>query len=112
LTSTLRLLPLMPRWDVVLVNYKSGGVGLNFNAAAQAILMDYEWNAGKEDQAIGRLDRIGQVNEVNVHFIHVEKTIDVWMKALIEEKRELIAGFVSEQKMVQSLYDALREGEL
>jgi SNF2 family DNA or RNA helicase len=104
--------PLKPRWDVVLVNYKSGGVGLNFNAAAQAILMDYEWNAGKEDQAIGRLDRIGQVNDVSVHIISVEKTIYKWMRALINEKRDLTAGFVDQQKLIQSAYDALRDGDM
>lgn len=104
--------PLDYKWDVVLVNYKSGGVGLNFNAAAQAVIMDYEWNGGKEDQAIGRLDRIGQVNEVNVHIIAVEKTITTWMRALINEKRDLTKGFVDQQKMLQSMYDALRDGDM
>lgn len=104
--------PLTPRWDVVLVNYKSGGVGLNFNAASHAVILDYEWNPGKEDQAIGRLDRIGQLNDVYVHMIHVEKTVDVWMRALIEEKRDLISGFSTQQQILQSMYDKLRDGEI
>src|SRR6266498_1227800 len=39
-----------PQWDIVLANYKSGGTGLNFNAASQVVLLDSEWNPGKQDQ--------------------------------------------------------------
>jgi hypothetical protein len=40
------------KWQVVLANYKTGGVGLNFTAATQMIILDEEWNPGKEEQLL------------------------------------------------------------
>lgn len=81
------------RWDVVLAHYKTGGVGLNLNAATQMIILDEEWNPGKEDQAFGRIDRMGQSEETTVHVLRVKHSIDEWMSSLIKEKQKMIEGF-------------------
>ena len=57
------------------------------------ILMDEEWNPGKADQAMGRTDRLGQTEVSNVHILRLKGTIDSWMVALNEEKKNLIDGF-------------------
>jgi chromodomain-helicase-DNA-binding protein 7 len=81
------------KWDVVLCNFKTGGVGLNFTDATDIILLDEEWNPGKNEQAFARCWRIGQREEVNIWIPRVKRTIDMWMKGLNDEKRSLIDGF-------------------
>ena len=95
------------KWDVVLANYKKGGVGLNLNAATQMIILDEEWNPGKVDQAYGRIDRLGQTDETTVHLLRVKKTVDVWMSSLIQQKADMIAGFETHTDLQQQLTDIL-----
>jgi SNF2 family DNA or RNA helicase len=102
-----------PKWQVLLANYKTGGVGLNFTAATEMIELDQEWNPGKEDQARGRIDRMGQVSETNVHVINIERTIDGWMSDLNEEKAQLIDGFNSmAEPLSTQLLDAMKNGDM
>lgn len=96
------------RWDVVLANYKKGGVGLNLNAATQMIILDEEWNPGKTDQAYGRIDRLGQSEETGVHVLRVSGTVDMWMAKLNEEKKLMIQGFETHTDLQQELMDILR----
>lgn len=84
-----------PQWQVALVNYKTGGVGLNFTDAVHVIALDEEWNPGKEEQAFNRIDRIGQTQESTAHILRLNGTIDAWMAGLISEKRDTIDGFES-----------------
>lgn len=91
------------KWDVVLAHYKTGGVGLNLNAATQMIILDEEWNPGKEDQAFGRIDRMGQDEETTVHVLRVKNSIDSWLAALIQDKADMIAGFESSVDLEQQL---------
>jgi len=81
------------KWDVVLCHYKTGGVGLNLTDATQMVILDEEWNPGMNDQAYGRLDRIGQTVETTVHIFQTVETVDEWMSSLNKEKRGLIGEF-------------------
>lgn len=74
------------RWDVVLANYKVGGQSLDFTGARQMVCVDQEWNPGRNDQAYGRTDRIGQTKETIVHVIRVVDTIDDVMQQIIDRK--------------------------
>lgn len=101
------------KWDVVLCNYKTGGVGLNLTAAEHTIILDEEWNPGKRDQAYARTHRMGQDKETFVHLLRIPRTIDTWMSGLIEEKEDMIGGFETETADIQSaLLDALNTGEI
>lgn len=100
------------KWQVVLANYKTGGVGLNFTGATQMIILDEEWNPGKADQAYGRIDRMGQTEETSVHILRLEKTIDTWMSDLIDEKRDIVAGFETTADIANSLLRSLRDGDI
>lgn len=101
-----------PKWQVVLCNYKTGGVGLNFTAATQIVILDEEWNPGKNEQAYGRVDRIGQTEESTVHILQLERTVDTWMRALNEEKQEMISGFETSAKLQDMLKDGLAGGDM
>jgi len=95
------------KWQVCLANYKTGGMGLNFNGARQIIILDEEWNAGKRDQAYGRIDRMGQTEENNVHVLRLQRTIDIWMSSLIQQKEEMVEGFESDMSTQQLLRQAI-----
>lgn len=90
-------------YDVVLVNYKSGGVGLTFTAATYLLKLDEEWNPGKNDQAEARIHRIGQTEKVLVETLIIDNlkndngitimgSIDLWMRELNEIKAKMIGG--------------------
>lgn len=101
------------KWDIVLCNFKTGGVGLNLTACTQMIMLDREWNPGKEEQAFARINRMGQTERTFVHILELTKTIDQWHRKLIERKRDLIEGFNEEQQSLQEEYlNALRNGEM
>jgi len=101
-----------PKWQVVLANYKTGGMGLNFTGCTQMILLDLEWNAGKNDQALGRIDRLGQTKETCVHVLHIDKSIDTWMQALMNHKRDMVAGFEQTAVLSDLLREALNGDEI
>jgi SNF2 family DNA or RNA helicase len=91
------------KYDVVLCNYKTGGVGLTFTAATYMACPDEEWNPAKNHQAISRFHRIGQTEEVEVDILRIENSIDMWMKTVNEVKKAIVEGFESEIDLVESL---------
>lgn len=101
-----------PRWDVLLGTYGAMGTGLNLNRATHLVKIDRFWNPGGEDQAEGRIDRIGTTKDTYVHNIMVEGTVDTWMKSIIDEKAGLIGGFSSQADLMQEVYRAIREGDM
>lgn len=100
------------KWDVAFCSYKTMGEGVNLHAARQMVILDYEWNPGKRDQAYGRIRRIGQMEKSIVHTLEVEKTVDTWMREIIEFKEDIIQGFESSIDIVQRVYDALESDEI
>lgn len=57
--------PVAPR--VLLLLVKQGGNGLNLTAAQHVILVEPLRSPGLEAQAVGRVDRVGQLRETHVH---------------------------------------------
>lgn len=96
------------KWQVVLCNYKTGGVGLNFTCATQMIILDEEWNPGKRDQAYARMDRVGQTEETTVHVIRQQGSIDNWLAGLIQNKEDMINDFESGASMQAAFMDFLK----
>jgi SNF2 family DNA or RNA helicase len=77
------------------------------------IILDREWNPGKEDQAFGRIDRMNNTEDSVVHTIHVEGTIDAFMDGLLEEKQAMIEGLEEvSDNMLEQLMSALKDGDL
>ncbi|KAL2009709.1 hypothetical protein VTN00DRAFT_5516 [Thermoascus crustaceus] len=86
-----------PNCKIMLVSLKAGNSGLNLVAASQVIIFDPFWNPYIEEQAIDRAHRIGQLREVHIHRILVEKTVEDRILDLQEKKRELIEGALDEK---------------
>lgn len=102
-----------PKWEIVLCNYRTGGTGLNLTAATHTIILDEEWNPGKRNQAYKRTQRMGQDENTIVHVIRLAKSVDVWLKKLIDRKEEMIKGFDSATLDIQQeLLSALTSKEI
>lgn len=81
------------KWQVVLANYRVGGVGVTLTRATEMIMLDSEWSSGREEQATDRVHRIGQTEDVTIHKILMEGTIDSWLENIVEHKRNMTEGF-------------------
>ena len=107
-----------PKWDVLLCNYKTGGVGLNLTSITKTHILDEEWNPGKRDQAYARSARMGQSEETDVYVYRIPGTIDTWMSNTIYRKEKLIGEFTEEMvetrndDMTTSLREALENGDI
>ncbi len=94
------------KWDILLANYKAGGVGLNLTCATNMIVCDSEWNPGKRDQAFDRIHRIGQTENVTIQVVTVKNTIDKWLNDIMEQKDAVVGGF---ETAVTSIMGDLKE---
>lgn len=71
----------------VMVISEAGEEAIDLFAAQNIIFAERGWNPASEDQAIGRLHRIGQAGLVTAHVPLVEHTIDMRLDAILTRKR-------------------------
>lgn len=89
-------------------NIAAMGVGLNLQGAcSHAIFLDLYWNPGVNEQAEDRLHRQGQKNNVTIHIIQAEETVDAFIAKKIEEKAEMQQGLIERDELRQALHDGL-----
>lgn len=96
--------------NVICVNMKSGGEGLNLQksdrwpgGAAHAIFLDRWWNPSVNEQAEARIYRKGANVPVTMHIMECEDTVDMFIRAKIDMKTEMITGVMESA--------ALRKGD-
>ncbi|KAL8993699.1 MAG: hypothetical protein Q9169_006146 [Polycauliona sp. 2 TL-2023] len=96
------------RGMVLLLSLRAGGVGLNLTAAKRVFMMDPWWSFAVEAQAIDRVHRMGQDEEVRVVRFVVSGSIEGRMLR-IQERKKFIAsslGMMSEEeKKLQRIED-------
>lgn len=78
---------------VLLVSMKAGGMGLDLQSASTCIFMDRHSAPYVNDQALGRLDRIGQKLPVTSYYLQAVNTVDDDIHADLLVK-ELLARFM------------------
>ena len=76
---------------VLLTSLRAGGVGLNLTAASKVYMMDPWWSFAVEAQAIDRVHRMGQLNDVSVTRFIVKDSIEGRMLR-VQERKMNIAG--------------------
>ncbi|KAK3062387.1 DNA repair protein rad5 [Coniosporium uncinatum] len=100
-----------PKPYVLLLSLKAGGVGLNLVAAKRVFMMDPWWSFAVEAQAIDRVHRMGQEEEVKVVRFVVEGSIEEKMLR-IQERKKFIAsslGMMSEEEKRKERVEDIRE---
>jgi SNF2 family DNA or RNA helicase len=75
---------------ILLSSLKCGGLGLNLTMASRVLNIDPFWNVAIEQQAFGRVHRIGQEKTTNFTRLFVRGTIDERIMDLQEEKQKYI----------------------
>ncbi|OLL25146.1 DNA repair protein RAD5 [Neolecta irregularis DAH-3] len=79
---------------VLLLSLKAGGVGLNLVAASRAFMMDPYWNFATESQAIDRIHRMGQTENVRIVRFIVKDSIEERM-LVIQDRKNFVASSLS-----------------
>ena len=82
-------------FDVMILSPRAGGVGLTLTHANHVIHLSRWWNPAVEDQCTGRVVRIGQTRDVEVHIPisllpRGNASFDQNLHALLERKRRLM----------------------
>jgi DNA repair protein RAD5 len=72
---------------VLLLSLRAGGVGLNLTAAKRVFMIDPWWSFAVEAQAIDRVHRMGQENEVTVTRFIIEGSIEEKMLRIQDRKK-------------------------
>lgn len=83
-----------PDVRVFLISLKAGGTGLNLTAADVVYLVDPWWNPAVENQAIDRVHRIGQSNNVVAYRLVTPGTVEEKILRLQYTKNALADGLV------------------
>ena len=78
----------------VMVITSAGGEGINLYRASTLLFVEREWNPAAEEQAEGRLHRIGQANSVLVFYLAAQGTMDAHLARLVDEKRKVFTSVV------------------
>ncbi|KAM7197208.1 DNA repair protein rad5 [Naviculisporaceae sp. PSN 640] len=96
------------KFTVLLISLKAGGVGLNLTSAKRVFMMDPWWSFAIEAQAIDRIHRMGQEDEVKVYRFIVKNSVEERMLK-IQDRKKFIAtslGMMSdEEKKMQRIED-------
>ena len=77
------------RIRLFLASLKVGGVGINLTSADTVILTDPWWNPAVENQAIGRIHRLGQQKKSIIYRLISQDSIEQKIKDLQKKKRVL-----------------------
>lgn len=77
------------RPTVLLASLKASGVGINLTAASRVYLLEPWWNPAIEEQAMDRVHRIGQKEDVKVVRMIAQNSIEERILELQEKKKTL-----------------------
>ena len=89
------------RVRLIILNYKSGGVGLTLTAASNVLFVEFPWTAADCVQAEDRAHRNGQKNAVNCVYLLGDGTIDEYMYNLIQTKKDIANGVTGTDDQVE-----------
>ncbi|KAI1393372.1 DNA repair protein rad-5 [Hypoxylon trugodes] len=96
------------KFTILLISLRAGGVGLNLTQAKRVFMMDPWWSFAVEAQAIDRVHRMGQEDEVKVYRFIVKESVEERMLK-VQDRKKFIAtslGMMSdEEKRLQRVED-------
>ena len=77
------------RAEILVGTIGAAGTGLTLTAASIVIMLDEPWSMALREQAVDRLHRIGQKNNITIYTILAKGTIDERIHKLVYEKGEM-----------------------
>ncbi|XVF40881.1 hypothetical protein PTKIN_Ptkin01aG0152300 [Pterospermum kingtungense] len=82
-------IPGSDRATVLLASLKASGAGINLTAASRVYLLEPWWNPAVEEQAMDRVHRIGQKEDVKIVRLIARNSIEERVLELQEKKKKL-----------------------
>jgi SWI/SNF-related matrix-associated actin-dependent regulator 1 of chromatin subfamily A len=79
-----------PNTRLFIGNIQAAGTGITLHASSTAVFAELDWVPANLNQAEDRLHRIGQSDNVLVHHIVFEGSLDARMAEVIVEKQDII----------------------
>lgn len=77
---------------VLVMNSIAGGIGLNIQSCANALVLERQWNSADEEQFEGRFHRDGQKKGVTITYLIARGTIDEFFHDMVYNKRNILAS--------------------
>ncbi|MCK8058416.1 MULTISPECIES: DEAD/DEAH box helicase [unclassified Fusibacter] len=93
----------------IMISTDAGGEGLNLQFSDCLINYDLPWNPMKIEQRIGRIDRIGQMRDVQIFNFILADTVENRVKDVLEQKLEVILNEVGIDKYSDVLDNEMAE---
>jgi SNF2 family DNA or RNA helicase len=81
-----------PGRRICLAKILASGEGLNLQFCSNMIVLERQWNPGKEEQFEARIDRYGQLEPTVADYIIAKNTVDEDFSEMVEEKRRICGG--------------------
>ena len=88
-------------FDIIICTIGAAGVGVTLTKSHHIIMVENSWVPGYTNQAIDRVHRIGQENEVQVHRIIFKETLDSWILKCEEGKKKLHSTLLKKAKSLK-----------
>jgi len=79
-----------PAFRLLIGNIQAAGTGFTMTAASHVVFAEFSWLPSDMEQAEDRLWRIGQENDVTVHHLVVEDSLDARMVRLLIERQQML----------------------
>ncbi|ORY68547.1 SNF2 family domain-containing protein [Pseudomassariella vexata] len=96
------------QFTILLLSLRAGGVGLNLTSAKRVFMMDPWWSFAVEAQAIDRVHRMGQEDEVKVYRFIVKDSVEEKMLKVQDRKKFIATSLgmmTDEEKRLQRIED-------
>ncbi|OTA61847.1 DNA repair protein rad-5 [Hypoxylon sp. EC38] len=96
------------KFTILLISLRAGGVGLNLTQAKRVFMMDPWWSFAVEAQAIDRVHRMGQEDEVKVYRFIVKESVEERMLKVQDRKKFIATSLgmmTDEEKRLQRVED-------
>ncbi|KAH7041398.1 SNF2 family N-terminal domain-containing protein [Microdochium trichocladiopsis] len=99
------------KFTILLISLRAGGVGLNLTQAKRVFMMDPWWSFAVEAQAIDRVHRMGQDEEVKVYRFITKDSVEERMLK-IQDRKKFIAtslGMMSDEEKKLARIEDIKE---
>lgn len=91
-----------PSIRVLVGNIQAAGTGFTMTAASHVVFAEFSWLPSDMEQAEDRLWRIGQKNNVTVHHLVVEDSLDAKMVRVLIERQAMLEKALDKRALLQT----------